>query len=94
MACLLTANYFIKHHSMALFIHLSTTLAGLNPPSLLSGCLGVQCFSGLLSWDFSVSASATGGVGLGGVLRVHTFGERCAVEENGKYLPMMPVLMM
>lgn len=66
MACLLTANYFIKHHSMALFIHLSTTLAGLNPPSLLSGCLGVQCFSGLLSWDFSVSASATGGVGLGG----------------------------
>lgn len=30
-ACLLTANYFIKHLSMALFVYLSTTLAGLNP---------------------------------------------------------------
>lgn len=43
LACLLTANYFIKHHPMAPFIYLSTTLAGLNPPSLFSGCLGVQC---------------------------------------------------
>lgn len=48
----------------------------------------MQCFSGLLCWDFSES-------GGGGVfLRVHTFGERCAVEGNGKYLPMMLVLMM
>lgn len=85
MACLLTANYFIKHHSMALFIHLSTTLASLNPPSLLSGCLCVRCcFAG---------TSVTRPLPREGVfLRVHTLGERCAVEENGKYLPRMPVL--
>lgn len=55
----LTANYFIKHLSMALFIYLSMTLAGLNPTDaqtpLFSGSLSVErCQNILVLFDGSL----------------------------------------